>query len=548
MRESEATMQGIKIRIVTITSIILYTLINAATLIRFPLMHSDESWIAGLTRHMLVDRSLLVTEPFFNLFPRSAHLIKSGFHLLQMPFVALGGYDLFWVRMLSLTFSISSLLLVLSLYQRESKRTYGIWALFLLMSNIEFVRASRFARQEIIMLFFFLLAFCYLVYLWQNKNINTLGIKQTFLLALIIGFSTSIHPNGLLLALSVGLSYLFFCLAKKTRFRQVIYLVLLVGAFAGLLAGLSLYFNPDFLRGYTTYGETMGVSNTLIDKFFGLFTYYRKIYGQIGATYYIPEVRFSLITGVIALFFGIVIAVRNLVRLRYKKELPIASVRITLLTLFLLGIQTGMILIGRYNTNYLLFPMVFSLLIILEMVFAFTSWHAFNRTLAPTVLNITLALVVCVQGLNLYRNISDHPRHDYSSYLAEINTVLDADERTLGNLNAGFHFNDGALLDYRDLSYLPKDLSLAEYLDQEGITAIILSEEMSYIARNQDPWRILYGPLNYYPELLQLIENDYELVHSFESIGYGMRIVRYLDGYPWTVQIYKKINKKKSWT
>lgn len=534
-------MQRFKIRTVAITSIILYTLINVATLIRFPLMHSDESWIAGLTRHMLIERSLLVTEPFFNLFPRSAHLIKSGFHLLQMPFVALGGYDLFWVRMLSLTFSIASLLLVLSLYQHESKKTYGIWALFLLMSNIEFVRASRFARQEIIMLFFFLLAFSYLVYLWKNKNISTLCTKQTLLLALIIGLSTSVHANGLLLACSVGLCYVFFWLAKKARFRQVIYLVLLVGAFAALLAGLSLYFNPDFLRGYAAYGETIGVSNSLIDKFFGLFTYYRKIYGQIGATYYIPEVRFSLITGAISLFLGTIITVRNLVRLRYKQELPIASVRTTLLTLFLLGIQTGMILIGRYNTNYLLFPIVFSLLIILEMLFSFTSWHAFNKKLAPTALNITLALLVCIQGLNLYQNISDHPRHDYSSYLAEINTVLDADELTLGNLNAGFHFTDGALLDYRDLSYLPKDQSLAEYLDQKGVTAIILPEEMGYIARNQDPWRILYGPLDYYPELLQLIEDDYELVHSFESTGYGMRIVRYLDGYPWTVQIFKKI-------
>ena len=65
-------------------------------------------------------------------------------------------------------------------------------------------------------------------------------------------------------------------------------------------------------------------------------------------------------------------------------------------------------------------------------------------------------------------------------------------------------------------------------------------ERMARVELLKGSGQILYGPLDYYPELLQLLDSDYELVHHFESPGYGMRIVRYLDGYPWAVRIYQK--------
>ena len=35
-------------------------------LTRYPLVHSDESWLGGLTRNMMAQGSMSVTEPFFD--------------------------------------------------------------------------------------------------------------------------------------------------------------------------------------------------------------------------------------------------------------------------------------------------------------------------------------------------------------------------------------------------------------------------------------------------------------------------------------------------
>ena len=75
---------------------------NLCFLTQYPFVHSDEPWLAGLTRNMMEQGSLGVTETFFDLKPRYPHAVKSIFHLLQMPLIALFGYGAFSVRLLSL--------------------------------------------------------------------------------------------------------------------------------------------------------------------------------------------------------------------------------------------------------------------------------------------------------------------------------------------------------------------------------------------------------------------------------------------------------------
>ncbi|MEG0271461.1 MAG: 4-amino-4-deoxy-L-arabinose transferase, partial [Clostridia bacterium] len=70
----------------------LWFLLNLLFLTRYPYMHSDESWLAGLSRSMLSNHSIGVTESFFDLKPRYPHAIKLLFQLLLMPFMALLGH------------------------------------------------------------------------------------------------------------------------------------------------------------------------------------------------------------------------------------------------------------------------------------------------------------------------------------------------------------------------------------------------------------------------------------------------------------------------
>ncbi len=69
-------------------------IVNLLTLNAYPLMHSDESWLAALTATMMNNVDLMATEPFFDLAPRAPHTLKTLYHLLQMPYLKLFGYNL----------------------------------------------------------------------------------------------------------------------------------------------------------------------------------------------------------------------------------------------------------------------------------------------------------------------------------------------------------------------------------------------------------------------------------------------------------------------
>ena len=46
--------------------VLVWLSLNLLLLTRYPLVHSDESWLGGLTRNMLAQGSPGVTEPFFD--------------------------------------------------------------------------------------------------------------------------------------------------------------------------------------------------------------------------------------------------------------------------------------------------------------------------------------------------------------------------------------------------------------------------------------------------------------------------------------------------
>src|SRR5660398_71242 len=91
--------------------IICYFIISLYTLTKFPFIHSDEAWLSGLTRNMMDNSNLGITETFYNLKPRFPHGIKILFHLLQMPFLVIFQYNVFSFRLLSLFFSCMSLII-----------------------------------------------------------------------------------------------------------------------------------------------------------------------------------------------------------------------------------------------------------------------------------------------------------------------------------------------------------------------------------------------------------------------------------------------------
>src|SRR6056297_2575601 len=91
------------------TLFFIYFVVNILLLSQFPFIHSDESWLSGLTRQIMSGiasenpASLVLTEPFFDLLPRFPHFIKMLFHAVQWPFLAVFGYTPLAPRLLSLS-------------------------------------------------------------------------------------------------------------------------------------------------------------------------------------------------------------------------------------------------------------------------------------------------------------------------------------------------------------------------------------------------------------------------------------------------------------
>ena len=164
-----------------------FFLSQISVLTRYPFMHSDESWLSGLTRMMMESNSLRVTEPFFDLYPRNPHAIKSTYHLLQALFIQVFGYELFSVRLMSLIFGCASLYIFYRLLEKIGL-SWG-WAslgTLLLAVQPNFIYAAHFARQEIVVCFFLL----FTSWMWLNKK------RKLSLLGLFIALG--LHPNAYL--------------------------------------------------------------------------------------------------------------------------------------------------------------------------------------------------------------------------------------------------------------------------------------------------------------------------------------------------------------
>ena len=113
-----------------------YIFVSYRNLLVFPFVHSDESWLAGLSRDMLAAGNLGVTESFFDAKPRVPHAMKSLFHLMQMGAVGLGGFSVGSVRMLSLLAGIICLVLFYLCVRRMGSRWFALGLTVLLSLDI----------------------------------------------------------------------------------------------------------------------------------------------------------------------------------------------------------------------------------------------------------------------------------------------------------------------------------------------------------------------------------------------------------------------------
>jgi hypothetical protein len=136
-------------------------------------------------------------------------------------------------------------------------------------------------------------------------------------------------------------------------------------------------------------------------------------------------------------------------------------------------------------------------------------------------------------------NITPWLKYSYTVYLDEIRSVIPAGEKTIGNLNSEYAFENGALLDYRNLTFIKANgLTVAEYVKAHNVRYIIVSDELELL--QSLGWNTIYGDINFLDELNSYLGKQSELIHTFKNNTYGVRIVRFMNGNTdFYIRIYK---------
>lgn len=507
----------------------IYSLFSYFTLTLFPYIHSDEPWLAGLSKAYLEHKTIFVTEPFFDLMPRTAHSIKSFFHFFQSVFISLFGYNIHSVRLISFLFGIGSLILIYLILEDCLENSLLPLLITILISlNKQFIYASHLARQEIILVFMLCLAYR----LYQLDTYKRPYIK--FLVPCVIGISIGFHANAFILALMIGIILLKDVLSKKKKSRELLYYISILSLFALTHIIISLIGNPNFISEYINYGSTLGITATPTGRIQNFIDFYIKLYYQVSGTYYLPDLKE---------FFGMscLIVITSFILLYKKKDKHSNGL------LMLIAFNIGIFIIGRFNPTsivFFLFPIYLLLGVLIDTLLSSLTINSRSHLISYGL----YALVLVFIGFNISSNYSlftNYQYNDYDHYEATINDYIDNSSIVLGNLSSGFVFGESTFLDIRNLAFLSEDSmtnntsTLYTYLKKHKINTIIYYEEYDYIHRNSQ-WQILYGDdTHYYHDLNEILTHYGQLLYEFEAPIYGTRIIRYMNDYPFKVMIYQ---------
>ena len=504
---------------ILIILLFIYFLVNLIFLTQFPFIHSDESWLSGLSRNILESKNFSSTETFFDLYPRNPHAIKIIFHSIQIIFINLIGYTIFSVRLISTIFGLLVLYyfykLCVEIFNSSIKSTI---ATIFLAIDIQFIYASHFARQEIVILFVFI---CALYFFY--KNIDNHTIKQDLILGCIIGISIGIHPNSFIISLPFIAIYLYYILfSKKLKLFNLMTYCLILVVFCGIFVLLSLSFNPNFINDYFNYGKQFKVHYSLSGKINEFKYFYEKLYYGISGTYYTPNIKLQF-------FIFISSFIITILKLFITKD-KIKNQQIISILLSITFLNIGIILIGRYNQTSIIFQFPLFYILITYLLENLSTYCKYIVVLG-------LALLI---SMNTFTNIYPYINGDYNNYLNNISKTVEKDDVVLANLNSEFYFHNDRLHDYRNLAYLKENnMTFKDYVYKYKIKFIIYPEEMDVINSESPRWDAFYGRLTYYNEMNLFLENNCTLVNEFGDKTYGTRIARYINEKDWTIKIYK---------
>jgi hypothetical protein len=523
------------------------------TLGLYPPMHADEAWLAAETRSMVVSGSVAVGADFYHVTPFHPHAIRLLFHFLQVPFVA-AKWSLESIRLLSLAFALSALVAAFAF----SRRLFGSGAArFLFVAGLAIdpalFAAAHLARPEIVLVAAMLCAFALSpvrVEGAERRRARTAGgsVGRTVAVASVVGLSIGLHANAFIVACAVGALYLTDLLTgceRPAALKRLLVLIAVVAIWALGWVVWSRALSPDFPRAYAEFGNRYGVGESLLVKALGLPDFYRRLFGGAVGTYFVPDLRLVLGAGAVAVVAGVALAAapsRTERSSRRAKVLRPISV--------LVAVNVAMVAIGKYSspTAVFLAPGIWWLLATLFDTANRTQssgggarigngvtigdGERAGATLVPNAMRAaSVLLIVAVATTTAIGTVTVAKTRasDYRRYIEGIRAHTREGASVLAGPNTAFAFGSGRLHAYNDLAALHgTGLSLEEYIRRYRIEYVLVPDELELIYSARPVYNDLYGnPSRWYPELVDYLESNGEIVAVLDEPVYAMRLIPY---------------------
>lgn len=504
--------------------LLVYGVLSFCFLCRFPLIHSDESWLAGLSLNMAETLDFSVTEPFFNARIRYPHAIKILFHALQILFLWLFGYSPETFRLLSLLAGLFVLYFFYKTAERIFQNFFFSFGLMVLFSfDIQFIYASHFARQEILLLL--ALVLCLSVFF----NGGTLCTeKKSIVLGCITGLSVGLHPNSFIIACIMGFCYLaVFLHNRRIVLRPLLTYVGVTGGIASLFVALSYCFDPQFLTHYLANGSMeFDIAATPGKRFSSLIGFWERLFSGTGGTYYVADIRLQLILFAVAAFFLLFFY------LMMKKEEPDFCSNLLCLLFGGTGYLAGIYIIGRFSQLSVIFLFPVGWLLVGYLL------KLFEPALQKAGLFLLAAVLLLLSGKEIHPALHTP---SYDTYQEQISAYVTPKDKVLGNLNMYFYFENGALSDYRNLPFaMDADGSLKQYIEENNIEFIFYTDELTYYFEHRPYYNALYGNIMFADALKSYCETECEFIGTFENPWYAPRILELIGKEEYgTVYVYR---------
>lgn len=522
-----------------------FLVINGLTLLEFPRIHSDELWLLGTAEAFMHEGTFKVTEPFFDLYPRVIHPFRWLYLLMESGVISILGNTAFAMRFLSLLAASAALIAFYKTALTRFSNTSGGHLIasvltIVLALNVQWLYASRFGRQDMIILMLVLIGFFSL----SRPN------GKAWFPALLVCLGIGVHPNSFLIAAVFFAVMGIQVLSGKRPLRSLVTFFALVASGAALYLIIGYRWNPHLLSEYFSYGASLGIEIQATSRLTGFFWFWYKLYYRIGGTYDLFDIRTELTVFTAALAVSVCLLTVYFLRRQNRSEIDLSALQMD--TAAFIALLAGLLIIGRYNQTSVVFLFPFGLLLTasaLQSLFKLTGRFLPSDMRAQIAsakwtyilcgLLVSLSLLGLRQDLQSYFDAQPYQR-GYAETLAALHEIIPADAIQLSNINVIEGFDPYAFYDIRNLALLEENgLSLSEYIEARGIEYIVLHDEMGYMEQTSPRWDFIYGTLDFMPALHAFIDERTTLVAAIDDPTYGMRIAKYVGTYPWETRIYR---------